>query len=74
MPSYIDYDHEGSLTVINDANGYIYAAILNFLMANSPSMINNGIVMTIKCLTGDNNYKGSLITLNSVRFEKLEGL
>ena len=68
MPSYIDYDHEGSLTVINDANGYIYAAILNFLMANSPSMINNGIVMTIKCLTGDNNYKGSLITLNSVRF------
>lgn len=68
MPSYIDYDHEGTLTVINDANGYIYAAISNFLMANSPSMINNGIVMTIKCLTGDSNYKGSLVTLNSVRF------
>ena len=30
--------------------------------------------MTIKCLTGDKNYKGSVITLNSVRFEKVGGL
>lgn len=74
VPTFVDYDHNGSMTVINDANGYIYAAVSNFLMTNSPNLINNGIVMTIKCLTGDSTYKGSLITLNSVRLEKLDGM
>ena len=59
---------------MNDANGYIYAAISNFLMGNSASILDNGVVMTIKCLTGDKHYKGSVISLNSVRFEKLDGL
>lgn len=74
MPSYIDYDHSGSLKVINDGNGYIYAAVSNFIMGASSRLLDNGIVMTIKCLTGDDDYKGSVITLNSVRFEKLDGL
>lgn len=74
VPTYIDYDHSGSMKVINDGNGYIYAAISNFLMGNSVAMIGNGVTMTIKCLTGDKHYKGSIITLNHVRFEKLDGL
>ena len=74
MPTYIDYDHSGSMTVFNDANGYIYAAVVDFIMQNTIDRLNNGIVMTIKCLTGDNDYKGSVITLNSVRFEKVNGL
>ena len=74
LPTYIDYEHSGTMKVINDANGYIYAAISNFLMGNSSNLLNNGVVMTIKCLTGDDKYKGSVITLNSVRFEKLDGL
>lgn len=74
VPSYIDYEHSGSMSIFNDANGYIYAAISNFLMGNSSALLDNGIVMTIKCLTGDDNYKGSVITLKSVRFEKLDGL
>lgn len=74
VPSYMDYDHSGSMTVINDANGYIYAAISDFLMQNSPSLISNGVTMTIKCLTGDSNYKGAVVTLNNVRFENLGGL
>lgn len=74
LPTYIDYEHSGSLTVINDANGYIYSAINAFVMGQSSTMINNGVKMTIKCLTGDPNYKGSVITLNSVMFEKLDGL
>lgn len=74
MPSYIDYDHSGSLKVINDGSGYIYAAVSNFIMGTSSQLLDNGVVMTIKCLTGDDNYKGSVITLNSVRFEKLDGL
>ena len=74
IPTYIDYDHSGTLTVINDAQGYIYAAISNFLLDAQVSMLSNGITMTIKCLTGDPNYKGSLITLNNVQFEKIDGL
>lgn len=74
VPTFVDYEHAGSMQVINDANGYIYAAISNFLMSNTPNLINNGVVMTIKCLTGDPKYKGSLITLSQVRFEKLDGL
>ena len=62
------------MSILNDANGYIYAAISNFLMGNSSVLLDNGVVMTIKCLTGDDNYKGSVITLESVRFEKLDGL
>ena len=74
VPTYIDYEHSGTMSILNDANGYIYAAISNFLMGNSSVLLDNGVVMTIKCLTGDDNYKGSVITLTSVRFEKLDGL
>lgn len=30
--------------------------------------------MTIKCLTGDDKFKGAVVTLRGVRFEKLDGL
>jgi len=30
--------------------------------------------MTIKALTGDKNYSGSMITLNGVRIENISGL
>ena len=75
IPTFIDYDHNGSMTVINDGSGYIYAAISNFLMDSTTSrMVSNGVKMTIKCLTGDKKYKGSVITLRDVRLEKLDGL
>lgn len=74
VPSYIDYDHEGTIKLLNDAQGYLYAAISNFLLSNSAKMISNGVVMTIKCLTGDPKYKGSIITLNNVRISKVDGL
>lgn len=64
IPTYIDYDHSASMTVFNDANGYIYAAITNFLMGSASTLISNGVTMTIKCLTGDKDYKGAVITLN----------
>lgn len=74
VPSFVDYEHSGSMKVLNDANGYIYAAVADFLMQNMSNKVNNGVVMTIKCLTGDKHYKGSVVTLNSVRFEKVSGL
>lgn len=69
-----DYGHSGSMSIINDGNGYIYAAITNFMMSGSYELVNGGYTMTIKCLTGDPNYKGSVITLNNVQFEKIDGL
>ena len=66
FPTYIDYDHSGSMTIINDGNGYIYAAINAFIMGQSSTMIDNGVTMTIKCLTGDENYKGSVITMDFI--------
>lgn len=74
IPTYIDYDHSGSMTIINDGNGYIYSAINAFIMGQASNMLDNGVTMTIRCLTGDDNYKGSLITLKGVRLEKLDGL
>lgn len=62
------------MRVLNDAQGYIYATVSNFLMKNNDTLVDNGVVMTIKCLTGDKNYKGSLITLNNVKIENLSGL
>lgn len=69
-----DYDHNGTMTIINDANGYIYAAITAFLMDGRPKLVNNGYTMTIKCLTGDSNYRGSVITLRGVLLESVDGL
>ena len=60
--------------MLNDANGYIYAAITNFIMENTSPKIDTGITMTVKCLTGDTKYKGALITFRSVFFDKVDGM
>ena len=63
------------MTVLNDANGYIYAAVTSFIASQSTSKLaNSGYTMTIKCLTGDKNYKGATITFRSVRFDKFDAL
>ena len=43
-------------------------------MSGSSTLVNTGYTMTIKRLSGDDKYKGSLITLNNVIFEKVDGL
>jgi len=70
-----EYDHEGSMTLINDGSGYIYSALTNFLMSEAFSKnANSGFVMTIKALTGDKDYKGMLVTLRGVRISSINGL
>lgn len=72
VPYNHEFEHEFSVSVINDAQGYIYSAIQNFIMSDSTStMVNSGYTMTVKALTGDSKYKGSLYTLKGVRFESL---
>lgn len=76
IPINHEYNHEGNMTVLNDANGYIYTAVTSFIASQSSSKLaNSGYTMTIKCLTGDKkNYKGALVTLRGVRLEAVSGL
>lgn len=75
IPINFDYSHEFSMTVLNDAQGYIYSAITNFLMSDAANcMAKSGYTMTIKALTGDSKYKGMLLTLEHVRIESVTGL
>ena len=68
IPVNYDYQHDFSATVINDGSGYIYSAIANFVISNmSTPKANSGYTMTIKAMTGDKKYKGTVYTLNGVR-------
>ena len=69
IPINFDFDHEFSMTVRNDAQGYIYSALHNFMMENTGRILaNSGYTITIKALTGDTkHYKGALVTLAGVR-------
>ena len=75
IPINYDYSHEFTMTVLNDAQGYIYPVVQNFIMSEATNTLaQTGYTMTIKAMTGDKNYKGTLITLNNVRFESVTGL
>ncbi len=75
IPTNFEYDHNGSMTLINDGSGYIYSALTNFMMSNAfTRMVNTGYTMTIKCLNGDSKYKGGLVTLEGVMLEQVGGL
>lgn len=76
IPINFDFDHEFSMTVRNDAQGYIYSALHNFMMENTGRILaNSGYTITIKALTGDTkHYKGALVTLAGVRLTSVSGL
>lgn len=77
VPINHEYEHSGNMTVLNDAQGYIYSAVTSFLMSDSTNvMANSGYTMVIKCLTGGGkkSWKGAVITLRGVRFETVSGL
>ena len=76
IPINFDFDHEFSMTVRNDAQGYIYSALHNFIMENTGKILaNSGYTITIKALTGDKkHYKGALVTLAGVRLTSVLGL
>lgn len=76
VPINYDYDHAFSMTVLNDAQGYIYSALTNFMIKETGSdLAKGGYTMTIKALTGDHkHYKGALLTMKGVRFETIGGL
>lgn len=63
------------MTVINDGSGYIYTAIANFIAQSALSIFTKqGYTMTLKAMTGDKDYKGTLYTYKGVRFNSVGGL
>lgn len=75
VPINYDYTHDFSMTVINDAQGYIYSALQQFLISESNNVwADSGYTMTVKALTGDSKYKGMLFTLKNVRIKSISGL
>ena len=75
VPVNYDWQHDFSINVINDAQGYIYAAITNFLMSDATAdLVDSGYTMTLKALTGDSSYKGSLYTFYGVKLVNVGNL
>lgn len=80
VPINHEFDHAFSMTVLNDAQGYIYAAITNFIATDATNRLaNSGYTMTVKALTGDkgglgDKWEGSLVTMRGVRLENVSGL
>lgn len=76
VPINHDWEHGFQMTVLNDAQGWIYSALTNFIMGTSSERLaNSGYTMTIKALTGDeDNYAGALVTMRGVRLESVSGL
>ena len=71
VPAVYSFDHQFSMTVIADGNGYIYSA-LNALMngITGNTVMDSGITMTVRAL-GDKNVKGMMTTMNGVQFTQL---
>ena len=76
VPVNHDWDHGFSMTVLNDAQGWIYSAITNFIAGTSSERLaSSGYTMTIKALTGgESKWPGALVTMRGVRLDNVSGL
>lgn len=75
VPVNHEYEHNFSMTVLNDANGYIYSALSEFLVTDaSNQMANSGYTITIRSRNGNDKWPGALITMRGVRITQLGGL
>lgn len=75
VPVNYDWNHDFTMNVINDAQGYIYSAITNFFMSDASSALaGSGHTLTAKALTGDKHYKGTLYTFYNVRIVNVGSL
>ena len=76
IPICHEYEHQFSMTVLNDAKGYIYSALTNFIMSDSSNVLmNSGYTLVLRAMTGaEKNWEGMNITINGARFESIGGL
>lgn len=75
VPVFYDQMREINVTVINDGNGYIFSSLTNICMTDINSdKVDTGNIITIKALTGDKNYKGTLYKFFGVRLTSVDSL
>ena len=74
VPAFFEYEHDFSMTVINDSSGYIYSVLTNLVAGDTGKfLMDSGYTMSIRAV-GDNKHPGSTIMLNSVRIKSISGL
>jgi hypothetical protein len=74
IPQNFEYEHDFNMTIINDASGVIYTALVNFIASDTGSFLaNSGYTITVKAI-GDKNHKGASIKLNGVRIKSIGSL
>lgn len=76
IPINIEYGHDMTLTLLNDAKGVIYSTIMNWMMNqdSGESVVNSGYTMSIRQLGDGGGHKGMTIVLNGVRMKSISGL
>ena len=76
IPVNYDFSHDFSMTMLNDAQGYIYTELLKFIKKEAFNVnANTGYTMRIRVLTGDElNYGGNFIVLHGVRINNISAL
>lgn len=75
VPINYEFEHDFSMTVINDAKGMLYTTLLNWIMTvEGDSVIDSGYTMIVRSLGDGQNTHGIVFTLNGVRFKNLTGL
>ena len=87
LPINYEHDHEFSMTVLNDAQGFIYSAIKSYIEYDSFNRYSSSQKkMVIKALTGQVKsksftggateiaYQGAVIVAYGVRFTSISGL
>ena len=76
IPVNIEYDHDVSLTIINDGSGILYTTIVNWMLNQDAgeSVVNSGYTMTIRSLGDGVSQTGMTIVLEGVRMRNISGL
>ena len=76
IPINIEYDHDVTLTILNDGSGVLYTTIVNWMLNQDAgeSVVNSGYTMTIRSLGDGVSQKGMTIVLEGVRMRNISGL
>ena len=75
VPQIIEYEHDFSMTFLNDGKGYLYSTIVNWLLTvEGDSLIDSGYTMTVRLLGDGKNTEGLTFQLEGVRFKNISGL
>lgn len=72
VPVQSDFGHDITMTVLDDAQGYLHSVIANFILNNKyNNKMGTACVCTIKAINGDNKYPGTNFICTGARIVSL---